>query len=109
MIEESDSNEITPPEMLSIDNPSNFQFHAAYLAYSEAFDKTENPENKKRLNDSIVSLQEKQIDFPTFYQTISQYRTELDQRFSRSSIKTQRKREWRKKAQKRERNKRHKK
>ena len=109
MIDESDSNEITPPEMLSIDNPSNFQFHAAYLAYSEAFDKTENPETKKRLNDSIVSLQEKQIDFPTFYQTLSQYRTELDQRFSRSSRQTQRIRDGRKKAQRRERNKRHKK
>lgn len=109
MIEESDSNEMGPPEMLSIDDPSDFQFHAAYLAYSEAFDKTENPETKKQLNDSIVALQKKEIGFSNFYQTISQYRTESDQRFRRSSIRTQRKREWRKKAQKRERNKRYKK
>lgn len=109
MTEESDSNEITPPEMLSIDNLSDFQFHAAYLAYSEVFNKTEDPETWKQLNDSIVALQKKQIDFSTFYRTISQYRTESDQRFRRSSIRTQRKREWRKKAQRRERNKRYKK
>lgn len=109
MTEESDSNEMTPPEMLSIDNLSDFQFHAAYLAYSEAFNKTEDSETMKQLNDSIVALQKKQIDFSTFYQTISQYRTESDQRFRRPSIRTQRKREWRKKAQRRERNKRYKK
>lgn len=109
MTEESDNNEITPPEILSIDDPSDFQFHVAYLAYSEAFDKTENLETKKQLNDSIIALQKKQIDFSTYYQTISQYRTEPGQRFRRSSIRTQRKREWRKKAQRRERNKRYKK
>ncbi len=30
-------------EKLLIDNPQNFQLHAAYLVYSEAFDKTTPP------------------------------------------------------------------
>ncbi|MCK4933741.1 hypothetical protein KAS06_03635 [Candidatus Bathyarchaeota archaeon] len=109
MTEESESTESASLEKLSIDNPSEFQFHAAYIAYSDAFDNTEKPETREQLNDSIKALQQKQMDYSTFYQTISQYRTEPDQRFRRSSIKTQRKREWRRKAQRRERNKRHKK
>jgi hypothetical protein len=47
MIAESDNNESTSPEKLLIDNPSNFQFHAAYLTYSNTYDKTANPETKK--------------------------------------------------------------
>jgi hypothetical protein len=47
MTEESSNNESTSPEKLLIDNPSDFQFHAAYLTYSDTYDKTANPENKK--------------------------------------------------------------
>jgi hypothetical protein len=99
------------PEKLLIDNPSNFQFHAAYLTYSEAFDKTVDPEGKKQLNDSIVALQQNQIDCPTFYRNISQYRTDsgAPRTYGRSMIKTQRKRDWRRQTQKHERIQRHKK
>lgn len=107
MTEESEDTQQASPEKLLIDTPSDFQFHAAYLAYTEVFEKTEDPEAKKQLNDSITALQQKQMDYSTFYQTINKYRSESSQRLHRSSIKTQRKREWRKKAQRRERNKRY--
>jgi len=111
MIEESDNNESTSPEKLLIDNPSDFQFHAAYLTYSNTYDKTTNPETKKQLNQNIRALQQNQIDYPTFYRNINQYRTEegSQHNYSRAFIKTQRKREWRRKMQRHERIERHKK
>jgi len=111
MTVESDNNESAPPEKLLIDNTSDFQFHAAYLTYSDTFDKTENLEIKNQLNLSIKALKDNQIDYPTFYRNISQYRAEASSQhpYRRTLIRTQRKREWRQKAQKRERNKRHKK
>ncbi len=48
MTEESDNKESTSLEKLSIDNPSDFQFHAAYLTYSEIYEKTTNPEIRKQ-------------------------------------------------------------
>ena len=111
MIEESNANEIPPPEKLLIDNPSDFQFHAAYLTYSDVYDKTISPETRKQLNQNIIALQQNQIDYPTFYRNINQFRAEAGphHRYGRALIRTQKKREWRRKAQKRERNKRHKK
>ena len=111
MTEESHDNESALPEKLSIDNPSDFQFHAAYLTYSEIFDKIASLETRKQLNQNIMALQQSQIDYPTFYRNINQYRTEAssNHRYNRTQIRTQKKREWRRKAQKRERNKRHKK
>lgn len=111
MTAESNNNKSTPPEKLLIDNPSDFQFHAAYLTYSDTYDKTTNPEIKKQLNQNITALQQNQIDYPTFYKNINQYRAEAgpQHRYRRTPIKTQRKREWRRQAKKRERNERHKK
>jgi len=111
MIEESDNNESTSLEKLLIDKPSDFRFHAAYLTYSDTYDKTINPEAKKQLNQNITALQQNQIDYPTFYKNINQYRAQDSSQHSygRTFVRTQRKREWRRKSQKRERNKRHKK
>jgi hypothetical protein len=111
MTEESDNKEPTSPEKLLIDNPSDFQFHAAYLTYSNTYDKTTNPEARRQLNENIRALQQNQIDHRTFYQNISQYRTEEGSQHSygRALIRTQRKREWRRKKQKQERIARHKK
>jgi hypothetical protein len=111
MIEESGSNESTLPEKLMIDNPSDFQFHVAYLAYSSAYDNTTSPETKRQLNQNIGALQKNQIDCPTFYRNINQYRTEdsSQHNYGRTLIKTQKKREWRRKTQKHERIKRHRK
>jgi len=110
MTEESDKNESALPEKLLIDNPSGFQFHAAYLTYSNTFDKTTNVETKRQLNQNIRALQQNQIDYSTFYRNISQYRTEDGSQYNygRTLIKTQKKREWRRKTQKHERIERHK-
>jgi hypothetical protein len=111
MTEESSNKEATPPEKLSIDNPADFQFHAAYLTYSGAFDKASSPESKRQLNQNILALQQNQIDCQTFYGNISQYRSEEGSQhfYGRSLIETQRKRDWRRKSQKQERIKRHRK
>jgi len=111
MTEEPPKDESTSPEKLLIDNPSDFQFHAAYVTYSDVFDKTTDPEGRKQLNLSITALQQKQIDYATFYKNISQYRKEESPQYGygRAFIPTQRKRDWRRKTQKQERIRRHKK
>ncbi len=110
MSEEPENNKSTPPEKLLIDNSSDFQFHAAYLAYSDTYDKATNPETKEQLNQNITSLQQDQIDYPTFYKNMTQYRAEVSPQHAhrRTRIQGQRKREWRRKAKKRLRNKRYK-
>jgi len=109
-MEESDNSESTSSEKLLIDNPSDFRFHAAYLTYADTYDRTTSPETKKQLNQNIMALQQNQIDYPTFYKNINQYREGdgSQHRYGASFIRTQKKREWRRKMQKRERNKRHK-
>ncbi|MCK4477481.1 hypothetical protein KAU88_03010 [Candidatus Bathyarchaeota archaeon] len=111
MTEESNNSASTLPEKLLIDNPSDFQFHAAYLVYSDIFEKISDSETRKQLNQNITALQQNQIDYPIFYRNINQYREEAspNHRFNRARIKTQKKREWRRKTQRRERIKRHKK
>lgn len=106
---EETKNESKASKKLLVDDPSDFQFHAAYLKYSDAYDEAADPEVKKQLNQSITLLQQNQIDYPTFYQNISQQRSETSpqKRYRRTRIKSQRKREWRRKAKKREREKRH--
>ena len=111
MSEGSESVKPVSPEKLLIDNPSNFQFHAAYLSYSEAFDKTVDPEGRKQLNENIVALQQNQIDYSTYYEKINQFRGQdaSQHGYGRAFIKTQKKREWRRKTQKHERIQRHRK
>jgi hypothetical protein len=109
MTAEPEKKESPPPEKLLIDNPSDFQFHAAYLTYSEIFDKTSSPETKKLLNQNITALQQKEMDVQTFYENINQYRGQDGGQFhyGRTLIKGQKKREWRRKTQKHERIERH--
>jgi hypothetical protein len=111
MSEKPETPEQPTPEKLLIDNPLDFQFHAAYLAYSQAYDKTTSDEGKKLLNENIFSLQQKQIDYSTFYRNISQYRGPEANLYMRGRpfIATQKKREWRRKTQRQERIRRHKK
>jgi hypothetical protein len=98
------------PEKLLIDNLSNFQFHAAYLTYSDVFDRVADFEARKQLNQSITDLQQSAIDYQTFYERINRFRGEdFGQRSSsRAFIKTQKKKDWRRKTQKHERIERHK-
>jgi hypothetical protein len=98
------------PEKMQIDNPSNFQFHAAYLAYSELFDNAPGLEVKRELNKNIEDLKEGVISPELFYANISRFRgAAAPDRRHRFSVQTQRKRDWRMKSQKQDRIKRHKK
>jgi hypothetical protein len=98
------------PEKLLIDELTNFPFHAAYVVYSDLFDNVTDAEAKADLNRNIEALKEKRIDCETFYRNIAHHRkmspTPYHDRFS---VPTQRKKDWRKKSQRQERIKRHKK
>jgi hypothetical protein len=109
MTEESGNKEAAPLEKLLIDDSSDFLFHAAYLTYSAAFDRTASAEGKRQLNQSVIALQQKQVDYATFYRSISQYRGDDGSQYhhGRPFIETQRKKDWRRKTQKTERMKRH--
>ena len=110
MTEEPGKQETPPIEKLLIDAPSNFQFHAAYLVYSELFDHATEAEVKKELNVNIEALKQNQIDCETFYRNIARHRKIAPaQRQDKFSLQTQRKRDWRVKTQRQERIKRHKK
>ncbi len=98
-------------EKLLIDDASNFQFHAAYMVYSDTFDVNTDVQTKKDLNQSLQDLKDNKIDAQTFYLNISRYR-KLDQPMGRPgkfTVATQRKKDWRMKTQRSERIKRHKK
>ena len=98
------------PEKLLLDDPSNFQLHAAYLVYSDLFDAATDPEVKKELNSNIEALKQNQITAETFYRNIAHHRKmSLPPRQERFSLQTQRKKDWRAKEQKQERIRRHKK
>lgn len=97
-------------EKLLIDDPSNFQFHAAYLVYSETFDHA-SEEAKIELNQNLEELHASKIGLETFYGNISRYRhiEQMPRQGGRLTVATQRKKDWRKKTQRQERIKRHKK
>ena len=112
--EPNEQNNQTPmepqPEKLVIDTSTNFQLHAAYLAYSDVFDQASD-EAKRELNQNLLDLQESKISYETFYMNISRFR-HLDQpteRRGRFTVATQRKKDWRMKTQRQERIRRHKK
>jgi hypothetical protein len=97
-------------EKLLIDNLSDFRFHAAYLTYSETWDKTSSLEAKTQLNAMITSLSRNEIDTETFYRQIGQYRGTSSQEdyFGRKMrIETTRKKDWRKREAKSARESRH--
>jgi len=109
MSQESNKEDTVAPKLL-IDRPSDFRFHAAYLAYSETWDKTASQETRSKLNEIMESLSKNEIGYKDFYQKINQYRMNFhpERTRSRTYIETQRKREWRRKAAKSARNSRHK-
>ncbi len=108
--EQNNNNESSPQtEKLLIDDLMNFQFHAAYLVYEEAFDKTSDAESKEELNQNLQDLKDNKISAETFYGNVSRFRKLDVPRQERFSMQTQRKKDWRKKTQRQERIKRHKK
>jgi hypothetical protein len=110
MTEEPDKSEVDLPQKLPIDDPMNFPFHAAYVLYSELFDNIADSGARADLNRNIEALKENKIEPETFYRNIAHHRNlSPDKRHERFSLQTQRKRDWRKKAQRQDRIKRHKK
>ena len=109
MTEESKTQSNEEVTKLAIDRPSDFRFHAAYLAYSETWDKTASEEAKMELNEIASSLSEGEISYSNFYERLDQFRRPGSKHYpySRKRIETQRKRDWRKKQTKRMRNARH--
>ena len=101
--EETQTEEATK---LSIDKPSDFKFHAAYIAYSEAWDKIDSTNTRNELNDIITSLSNDEMGYSNFYRALDDYRRGESRHyeFSRDKIETQRKRDWRQKQNKQERN-----
>ena len=107
---EPNSNQVSPPtEKLLIDDPTNFQFHAAYLVYSETFDKTNESPAKDELNRLLEDLKANKMNYEVFYQDIAHLRKLPIPRQERFTMQTQRKKDWRMKTQRQERIKRHKK
>jgi glycine cleavage system protein P-like pyridoxal-binding family len=110
MTEEPNKSETPLPEKLLIDEPTNFQFHAAYVVYSELFDNATEAEAKADLNRNIEALKENKIDAETFYRNIAHHRKMAPtSHYDRFSVQTQRKKDWRIKTQRQERIRRHKK
>ena len=73
--EQTNNNQPTSQiEKLLIDDSSNFQFHAAYLVYSETFDAVTDAQAKQELNQNLEDLKSNKIDYETFYVNISRYR-----------------------------------
>ena len=95
---------------LLIDKPSDFKFHAAYLAYSKTWDKINSPRTRNELNDILKSLCKEEMSYSSFYRTLDDYRRQGSKHyeFSRDRIETQRKRDWRQKQTRSQRNQRHK-
>ena len=111
MTQESNVNNATVPK-LSIDNPSDFRFHAAYITYSQAWDKASSAEVKTKLNEIIAALSKNEIDYQSFYEQIGRYRAEFnpehDSGSGRLFIETQKKKDWRRMQERDARNARHK-
>lgn len=86
---------------------TDFKFSAAYDAYSHAFKKSDNPEEKARLNTLITDLNDGRMSYPDFYDAIKSDGVDERHRFHRTRISTQRKYEYRKEEQKSQRSKRY--
>ena len=100
---QSNEKEVTK---LMVDRQSDFRFHAAYLAYSDTWDKATSQETKRELNDITSSLSQGEISYSNFYKRLDQFRRPGAKHYAypRKRIETQRKRDWRKKQTKNMRN-----
>ena len=106
-IEETQTEQVTK---LLIDKPSDFKFHAAYIAYSETWDKITESHIRTELNNILETLYKNEMDYSEFYRELDDYRRHGSKHFefSRERIDTQRKRDWRQKQTRSQRNQRHK-
>lgn len=106
----NDEPELETVKKLEIDKPSDFKFHAAYMSYSKTWDKISSSRTRTELNDILVSLSKNKLDYSEFYKILDDYRRQGSRHFefSRQRIETQRKRDWRQKQTRSQRNQRHK-
>ncbi len=97
-----------PVSKVTFSENVDFKFTVAYEAFSKLYDAVNNPENKRKLNDIITELFNKEISYPRFYNDINQFKGEPSSReFRRVRIKGQRKRAYRRDQQEKDRIKRH--
>ena len=103
---DEDEEEVTK---LMVDRPSDFRFHAAYLAYSDTWDKIASQEAKTELNEIMSLLSKEEISYSSFYKRLDEFRRQGSKHYAypRKRIETQRKRDWRKRQTKDMRNARH--
>ena len=89
---------------------NNFKFIAAYEVYSKAWDNQQGNEERGRLNNLIFQLFNEDIGYSHFYRELEQYGRRLSRprEFRRVRIQGERKRDYRRKEQRRSRQKRHK-
>ncbi|MFH0896892.1 MAG: hypothetical protein V1850_02440 [Candidatus Bathyarchaeota archaeon] len=97
-----------PTAKLLVDNITDFRFHAAYLAYSEAWDGNHSDDVRIKLNGLISSLSSTDPNYEEFYFNLSQFRKQRPESYSRTRIQGQRKGDYRRSEQKKERNSRYK-
>ena len=85
------------PKKILIEDSSDFNLYAAYLAYSKAW--ADNPDETIRheLNNIMRSLEGNEVSYPTFYRKIDQYRN-AEQQFKKPFFKAKKKRAWRRRA-----------
>ncbi len=99
-----------PVSKITFEQIADFKFTAAYEAYSKAWDEEHRSEGRRRLNDLISRLFNKEISYPRFYGELSQFLggPGRGREFRRVRIQGQRKRDYKRQEQKRARLKRHK-
>jgi len=108
-MEQNESQSKKVPKLL-IDDHSDFIFHAAYMAYSKAWDENYSEETRTELNRIMLSFSEGREANQSFYAQLNEFSRDIDYHsYGSFKIKTQKKRAWRKKEQKKARISRHKK
>jgi hypothetical protein len=90
-------------QKLLLDKPLDFKFHAAYVAYSEAWDNNPSEEARAELNEIIPSLKREEMSYDAFYNRLEAYRKDKSARRSRVAFKTQSKKDWRRSEHKKQR------
>ncbi len=112
MEQETNVTDAMTTQKLLIDRPFDFRFHAAYLVYSQAWDRTPSQEVKVKLNDLMTALSKEEIDYEQFYGQVNPYRADFNpEHYSggrkKTYIETSSKKDWRRKEEKNMRNQRY--
>ena len=91
----NDDDTIEQPEQILIDDSADFNFYAAYLAYSKAWTDNTDETIRHELNNLMRSLKGNEVSYPDFYRKINQYRNSEEQ-VKKPWFKAKKKRAWRK-------------